>query len=136
MFPTNGSTASPCSPATGSTSGSGQENVGSDDGQLDRPSGLAIDADDNVWVVDGNNHRIQKFTPGGKFLMKIGSHGQGDGEFDQPWGIDIDRQGNIYVADWRNDRIQKFSSSGDFLMKFGSSGDGDGEFNRPRRCSR
>ena len=81
--------------------------------------------------MDGNNHRVQKFTPDGQFLMKIGGFGTGDGEFDSPWGIDIDRDGNIYIADWRNDRIQKFAPDGRFLMKFGSSGSGDGEFNRP-----
>ena len=111
--------------------GKWEECVGSGDGELDRPAGLAIDQDDNVYVVDSMNHRVQKFTPDGKFLAKFGSYGDGDGEFNMPWGISIDKQGNIYIADWRNDRIQKFTADGRFLMKFGSSGSGEGEFNRP-----
>ena len=58
-------------------------------------------------MVDSRNHRVQVFTPDGRFLFNWGSHGAGPGQFDTPWGIDIDRDGAVYVADWRNDRIQK-----------------------------
>jgi DNA-binding beta-propeller fold protein YncE len=92
---------------------------------------MAFDADDNLFIVDSNNHRVQKFSKDGKFLAKFGSHGIGDGEFNMPWGITIDNHGDIFIADWRNDRIQKFSPDGKFLMKFGSSGSGEGEFDRP-----
>ena len=99
--------------------------------ELSRPSGLAFDADDNLYVVDSGNNRVQKFTKEGQFLGKCGTPGSGDGEFNMPWGIAIDSQGDVYIADWRNDRIQKFSPDGHFLMKFGTSGAGEGEFNRP-----
>ncbi|GAB3494039.1 hypothetical protein GCM10027341_09710 [Spirosoma knui] len=32
--------------------------------QLNLPSGVAIDKDGNIYVADGNNNRIQKWTPG------------------------------------------------------------------------
>ena len=35
---------------------------GDGDGRLDRPSGIAFDADENIYVSDTLNHRIQKFT--------------------------------------------------------------------------
>ena len=92
---------------------------------------MAFDADDNLFIVDSNNHRVQKFSKDGKFLAKFGSYGIGDGEFNMPWGITIDSHGDIFIADWRNDRIQKFGSDGKFLMKFGASGSGEGEFDRP-----
>ena len=104
---------------------------GSADGEIDRPSGLAFDQDDRLYVVDSRNHRVQVFTKDGKFLFNWGGYGAGPGQFDTPWGIDIDRDGAVYVADWRNDRIQKFAADGRFLMQFGGSGDGPGEFNRP-----
>ncbi len=105
--------------------------AGSGDGEINRPSGLAFDRDDNLLVADGSNNRIQKFDRNGRFLAKWGGAGKGDGQFDLPWGIEVDTRGDIYVADWRNDRIQKFSRDGKFLMKFGSAGAGDGQFNRP-----
>ena len=101
------------------------------DGELNRPAGLAFDADNNVYVVDSGNNRIQKFTKDGQFLAKWGTTGSGDGEFNMPWGIDLDSAGNVYIADWRNDRIQKFSPMASFLMKCGTSGSGEGELNRP-----
>ncbi len=82
-------------------------------------------------MVDGSNHRIQKFTKDGQFLAKWGGFGSGDGQFNLPWGISIDPHGFIWVADWRNDRVQKFTSDGQFVAKYGRSGDGDGEFSRP-----
>lgn len=35
------------------------------------PVGMAIDKDDNIYVVDTDNNRIQKFDSNGKFLMEI-----------------------------------------------------------------
>jgi DNA-binding beta-propeller fold protein YncE len=92
---------------------------------------LALDGDDNVYVVDSGNNRIQKFTKDGRFLAQFGTTGTGDGQFNMPWGIAMDSDGDLYIADWRNDRIQKFSPDGHFLMKCGRSGSGEGELNRP-----
>jgi hypothetical protein len=36
--------------------------------QLDRPSGIAINADDHLVVVDHLNHRVQTFTLDGEPL--------------------------------------------------------------------
>ena len=36
---------------------------GSEDGQFDKPAGVALDGDGNVYVADWNNHRIQVFKP-------------------------------------------------------------------------
>ena len=108
-----------------------QERTGQGDGELDRPSGMAFDQDDNLLIVDSNNHRVQKFSKDGKFISKFGSFGSGPGELNMPWGITVDHAGDIYLADWRNDRIQKFSPDGKFIMQIGKSGSGEGELNRP-----
>jgi 3-dehydroquinate synthase class II len=104
---------------------------GDSHGEIDQPAGIAFDSEDNLYVVDTGNNRIQKFTKDGQFLAKWGQQGSGDGEFDMPWGIGLDGEDNVYIADWRNDRIQKFAPDGSFLMKFGESGSEDGQFNRP-----
>ena len=93
---------------------------GSGAGQLDGPSGLAFDAEDNLYVVDSRNDRVQKFTKDGKYLMGWGTTGDGEGQFNQPWGITIDKAGDVYVADWGNHRVQKFRPDGTFLMTYGS----------------
>ena len=90
-------------------------------GQLDGPSGIAFDADDNLYVVESRNHRVQKFTKDGRYLSGFGGRGSAEGEFDRPWGITIDREGYVYVADWGNNRVQKFNSEGEHVMSFGTS---------------
>ena len=82
-------------------------------------------------MADTRNHRIQKFTKDGKFLMEFGRYGSAEGELNMPWGICVDELGDVYVADWRNDRVQKFTADGEFVFSIGGSGDGEGEFNRP-----
>ena len=77
------------------------------------------------------NHRVQKFTRDGKFLMGWGGLGNGDGEFNSPWGITVDELGHVYVVDWRNDRLQKFTADGELIFKIGGSGSAIGEFHRP-----
>ena len=98
--------------------------AGSDDGRLNGPTGIAFDADDNLFVVDSLNHRVQKFTRDGRFLSSWGIRGDAEGQFDHPWGITIDGEGSVYVADWGNHRVQKFTPDGEHLLTFsGTAGD-------------
>ena len=96
-----------------------------------RPSGIAFDADENIFVVDTGNHRVQKFTKDGRYLARWGTYGGGDGELNLPWGIHVDDEGYVYVGDWRNDRVQKFTGDGELVLSFGTSGAGKGELSRP-----
>ena len=89
-----------------------------------QPHGMATDRNGNVYVVDTENHRIQKITSGGKVITRWGSNGSGDGQFDDPNDIAIDDIGNVYVADKKNNRIQKFSENGTFIWKWGNYGNG------------
>ncbi len=98
-----------------------------------RPTGIAIDAQSNIYVVDGGNHRIQRFDSDGKFLDMWGSQGSADGQFvfrAQPahfGAVAVDSRGKVYVTDY-NARVQVFDSNGKFLTKWGSRGDDDGQF--------
>jgi DNA-binding beta-propeller fold protein YncE len=83
---------------------------GTTDGLFDHPSGLAIDADGNVYVSDFNNQRIQKFTANGAFIKKW-SHTGGM----QPMGLTVygDR---LYVCDIKNySDLQVFDLDGNFI---------------------
>ena len=104
---------------------------GSGEGQLNGPSGIAFDSEDNLYVVDSLNDRVQKFTRDGRYLMGWGGSGTGEGQFRRPWGIAIDADGDVYVVDWGNDRVQKFSPDGTYLMTFGGPEDVGVELNHP-----
>ena len=105
---------------------------GKSPGQLNAPSGIALDGEENVWVVSTLNHRVEQFTRDGEHKTGFGEFGTEPGQLNHPWGIAVDPvTGTLLVADWRNDRIQRFSPGGDLLQVIGRSGSGPGEMNRP-----
>lgn len=101
------------------------------------PLGVAVDAQDNVYVtLNGpQDHYVEKWSPDGKLLAAWGSSGSGDGQFTAtvkdtgPRGIAVDAQGNVYVTDPDNNRVQEFDANGKFLRSL--TGNGDHEFLRP-----
>ena len=92
---------------------------GSADGQLNFPENIATDSAGNYYVSDKLNHRIQKFSNTGEFLLKWGSRGTLDGQFNEPKGIAVHPNGDVYVCDFYNARVQVFDSDGNFKFKWG-----------------
>jgi sugar lactone lactonase YvrE len=83
------------------------------------PSGLAIDAEGNLYVADTGNNRIRKVTPEGIVSTVAGDETAGyvDGpaaraRFNGPIGVAVDKTGNVFVADTYNDRIRRISTDG------------------------
>ncbi len=106
-------------------------NKGKGNGEFDSPSGIAVDKE-FVYVVDGNNDRIQKFTLDGEFKNVWGGLGTEDGKFNLSSGIATDGKGFVYTTDWNNRRIQKFTTEGKFVAAWKSQGSGKGEFYFPQ----
>ena len=76
------------------------------------PSDLVVDTAGNIYVLDSENHRIQKFSPQGIYLETIGREGEGPLEFMNPWALDIDSEGNIVVYEPNRHRIHIISPDG------------------------
>ena len=55
-------------------------------GKFLEPQHLAIDSENNVYVTDLGNSRVQKFDSTGNFLIEWGNRGSSDGEFGHPTG--------------------------------------------------
>jgi len=81
--------------------------VGSGQGQLQFPSGMAFD-DRFMYVTENGNNRIQVFSKNGSFVRRFGEPGSGPGQLRSPWRIACDG-GLLYVADADNNRVQVLS---------------------------
>ena len=107
-------------------------NVWSPEGMCYYPTGITVDGEGNILVVDGGMNRIQKFTGNGTFLKVVGSAGNEILQFNSPVGIRVNDSGEVYVCDRKNHRIQVLDCNFSFLRTFGRCGPRDGELVFPR----
>lgn len=118
--------------------------LGSGAGQLNRPYGIVLTAAGDLWVAEGDNSRIQRFSNTGAPLQIIGIPGMDPGEFTLPTSVTIDDSGAIYVtetntdpqnhtaADIQQQRVQRFTAAGVYdNFRWGSYGSGPGQFSLP-----
>jgi sugar lactone lactonase YvrE len=108
--------------------------------ELSYPTGVAVDASGNLYIVDADNNRIRKVTASTGIITTVAGNGtagySGDGgpatsaELDTPFGVAVDASGNLYIVDVNNDRIRKVTASTGIITTvagngtFGYSGDG------------
>jgi len=104
--------------------------IASGGADFDYPSGIAVAANGDVYVLD--SPRIRKFTSDGAPLMQWGTFGTGPGQIEGAYSIALDLSGNIYVAESANNRVQKFTGDGVYLGMWGSLGPGPGQFHSPQ----
>jgi len=102
-------------------------------GEFNYPVCLTLDKDNNLYVSDWENDRIQKFSSDGR-LLKVIPEGEGEDalKLDSPVGLALDSKGNIIVVEQFNNRIHKISPEGKSLQMTGKEGNGPGEFLNPR----
>ncbi len=115
----------PCTPPSSSC----MDGIGTS-AEFNNPAGIAVDSLDNIYVVDRQNNRIRKITPGrvvssfaGTGMTADGMGGMIEGggfmngpgnvaQFRQPEGVAVDSDGFVYVADRFNNSIRKITSAG------------------------
>jgi tripartite motif-containing protein 71 len=104
---------------------------GSRPGEVQRPQGLALDRQGNLYVADAVNHRVQEFAPDGRLLAVIGTLGSAPGQLRYPYDVALDAAGRLYVCEFGNHRVSVFGPEHRFLTMWGRPGRGPGEFNHP-----
>lgn len=117
----------------------GSGDPGMDDGSaatatFGGPSSMAVDASDNIFVVDYNNFCIRKITPTG-VVTRIAGHNTRNGSLDgdisvasfrYSEGIAVDRNGIIYISEYYAAKIRKIEGNTVSTFAGGVTGDLDG----------
>jgi len=88
-------------------------------GDFGGASNVALDQDEDVYVTDTMNNRVEIFDAEGHFISEFGKHGDGPGYFARPKGIAVDCDGHIWVADEYQDRVEVFNREGQLLTYIG-----------------
>tara|TARA_B100001079_G_scaffold214141_1_gene188645 strand:+ start:423 stop:1367 length:945 start_codon:yes stop_codon:yes gene_type:complete len=112
------------------------------EGEFDRPHGIRIDQNDNLFLIDDMAHMVQKRDKNGGIFFTIGERGkpaewQSGKFFNRPTDVAIDeKSGNIFVSDgYGNSRIHKFTSEGKHIKSWGQPGSENGQFSLPHNLS-
>ena len=105
---------------SGSSNGVGQ------DATFSYPTGVAVDAQRNVYVADRGNNLIRKITPTGVVTTVAGSgqagHVDGKGtaaRFQDPAWIASTPDGTLYVTEWDKHSIRRIDGDGNVTTSAG-----------------
>lgn len=97
-------------------------------GQFTKPRSLALDRDDNLYVVDMTG-RVQRFSPGGEVLS---SWRMPETDLGKPKGMCRDTNGNIVIVEPHYQRVNHFAPDGTLVEQWGSHGTNGGQLVLPR----
>ena len=100
-------------------------------GQFNFPSGIRVSPQDELYICDSRNNRLQVFDLQLRFKRVFGSQGSGKGQFSLPADVDFDSSGNIYISDTNNHRIQVFNSQERHIRMIGYKRFGTSELQCP-----
>jgi ABC-type Fe3+ transport system permease subunit/DNA-binding beta-propeller fold protein YncE len=97
-------------------------------GQFNKPRSLAVDRDDNLYVVDLTG-RIQKFSPQGQYLL---SWQMPETDIGKPKGMIKDCDGNVIVVEPHYSRVNHFDAQGKLVAQWGKNGTNVSKLQFPR----
>ena len=119
----------------GGTDSNNLPQAGTAQGEFRSPQAVCTDREDNIYVADTQNSRVQKLSPDGDLITVFGAWGIEKGQFggEGPMGVTVDDHGEVLVSDTHtatggNHRVLRFDPDGDYIGQFGSYGTGPGQF--------
>ena len=92
---------------------------------LDKPFGLAVDFQGNIYLSDAGNDRIIKFDNSLKPIAQFGGFGSQEGMMNFPTYLGFDNGLNLMVSDEKNRRISRFNSQLHYVDQIRFSDDDD-----------
>lgn len=98
---------------------------------LNEPTGVAVDASGNIFIVDRRNDRLRRVDATGTITTFAGTGVQsstGDGgpatsaTLNRPWGLAIDPEDNLFVSDRLGKRIRRIDASTGIITTIAGNG--------------
>jgi hypothetical protein len=103
----------------------GPPDKGTGPGEWNLPHKLAVDANENLYIIDREGHRVEVFDKNLNYIREIRNDWN-------PWDINISRKGTDgigWIADHKDERVLKFDlKTGAILAVWGKQGWGPAEF--------
>ncbi|CAF4009510.1 unnamed protein product [Adineta steineri] len=121
--------------ATNGTTVAGQADasIGNAANLFHYPAYFVLDPNDNIYVSDRYNFRVQLWAKGassGQTIAGTGVAGIGTDQLNNPWGIALDYNAStIYIADCYNNRVMKYKL-GEMNGTLVAGGNGQGTTNK------
>lgn len=98
---------------------------------FNKPTYVAVDKQDNIYVTDTMNFTVRVFDARGRYVRSQGQIGDIPGSFARPKGVALDSDNNLYVLDSIFGNFQIFDQKGQLLLYVGQEGSLPGEFMLP-----
>jgi DNA-binding beta-propeller fold protein YncE len=98
-------------------------------GYQNKAHGMAVDAEDNVWITSAGNATVQKISPEGKLLLTLGQSGR-RGDWDEAKGqrllwepvmVAFAPNGDVYIGEGHANESPNDTDSGDPANTIGAS---------------
>lgn len=97
-------------------------------GEFNKPRSLALDKDDNLFVVDMTG-RVQKFSPDGRYLL---AWQMPETDLGKAKGMCRDKAGNVVILEPHYQRVNHFTPEGKLVAQWGGHLTNGGPFSLPR----
>jgi DNA-binding beta-propeller fold protein YncE len=98
-------------------------------GYQDKAHGMAVDAEDNVWITAATSATVMKISPEGKLLLTVGERGR-RGDWDeakgqrllwQPVMVAFGRNGDVYIGEGHANESPNDADSEDAANNIGAA---------------
>jgi hypothetical protein len=99
---------------------------------IDSPTGIALDAANNLYLADTHNHRIRRISASTGLITTLAGTGAQGYSGDNapaatatlalPHGLTIDAAGNLYLADTANHRIRRIDTTTGLITTLAGTG--------------
>ena len=87
---------------------------------LQRPTGVAVDADADLFIADVENGVVEEVTPAGRLSVVAGDGNIGpptpgpatNSGMGEPWGVAVGARGDLFIADSFNNVVDEVTPAG------------------------